>query len=153
MPKTKPMKGACRCGQVQMEVTALPVLTFICHCTGCQKMSASAFTLTAKVPSDGFAVTAGDPVIGGMHANPEHYYCPHCKTCLYSMLEGQESTVNVRMALFDELKSDQPFIELFLDEKLSWVQPSAPRRYDRAPTAEDLPDLIEDYARWRARTI
>ncbi len=152
MNKTIAMKGSCRCGQVQMELTAAPVLTFLCHCTGCQKMMASAFSLTAKIPADGFAVTTGDPVLGGLHGAAKHYYCPHCKSCLYSKLDGQDSVVNVRMTLFDDLKSQQPFIEVFLDEKLPWVQPSAPRTYARAPAAADLPDLIRDYAEWRART-
>lgn len=152
MNKAIHMKGACRCGRVQMEITAPPVLTFLCHCTGCQKMSSSAFSLTAKIPADSFAVTNGDPVIGGMHANPKHYYCPHCKSCLYSTLKGQGSTVNVRMTLFDDLKSFRPFIELHLSEKLPWVQPSAPRTYDKAPTVADLAGLLKDYAEWQKQT-
>src|SRR3546814_9366082 len=39
--------GSCRCGGIQLEITAAPLLTMACHCVGCQKMTASAFSLSA----------------------------------------------------------------------------------------------------------
>lgn len=141
--------GECRCGRVKMELTAEPLLTFQCHCDGCQKMMASAFSLTAKVPAAGFKVVAGDPVLGGLQTGPAHYYCPHCKSCLFSKLPGQEDVVNVRMTLFEGLRSYPPFIEVYLSERLPWIQPSAPRQYERAPTPDELSGLLQDYAAWR----
>jgi len=46
-----PWDGGCRCGQVRMRISALPILTMACHCKGCQRMSASAFSLGAAIPS------------------------------------------------------------------------------------------------------
>lgn len=66
MPRL-PLSGQCRCGEVRVEVTAEPLMTAACHCTGCQSMSSSAFSLTAMIPSSGFKVTQGEPVIGGLH--------------------------------------------------------------------------------------
>ena len=54
------------------------------------------------------------------------------------------------MTLFEELKSYPPFLEVFLGEKLPWVQPSAPRQYERVPTPDEMPGLLEDYVAWRA---
>lgn len=141
--------GECRCGRVKMALTAEPLLTFQCHCEGCQKMMASAYSLTAKVPAEGFRVLKGEPVLGGLQTRIAHYYCPHCKSCLYSKLPGQEDVVNVRMTLFEGLKSYPPFIEVFLSEKLPWVQPSAPRQFEHAPTPEEMPKLVSAYAEWR----
>lgn len=59
--------GQCRCGQVRFTVSQAPLLTMACHCRGCQRMSASAFSLSAAIPLEGFAVTQGEPVIGGLH--------------------------------------------------------------------------------------
>jgi hypothetical protein len=39
--------GKCRCGQVQFEVESLPLITMVCHCAGCQRMTGSAFALSA----------------------------------------------------------------------------------------------------------
>lgn len=38
-----------------------PILTMACHCRGCQRMSASAFSLTAMFPNSDFA-----PGLGGI---------------------------------------------------------------------------------------
>lgn len=36
-----PWTGGCRCGRVRIRITAPPMLTTACHCTDCQRMSAS----------------------------------------------------------------------------------------------------------------
>jgi len=56
LPKL-PREGGCRCGRVRVKVTAAPLITMACHCTGCQRMSASAFSLSAAIPTPGFEVT------------------------------------------------------------------------------------------------
>lgn len=60
-----PWEGGCRCGQVRLKVSARPLLAMACHCTGCQRMSASAFSLSVAIPTDGFAVTQGPRVLLG----------------------------------------------------------------------------------------
>jgi len=63
-----PVEGSCRCGQVRVRISAPPMLSMACHCAGCQKMTASAFALTATIPAAGFEVIQGEPVVGGLHA-------------------------------------------------------------------------------------
>ncbi|HUD52311.1 GFA family protein, partial [Parvibaculum sp.] len=58
-----PWEGGCRCGQVRVKISAPPVITMACHCTGCQRMTSSAFSLSILLPKDGFAITKGEPVI------------------------------------------------------------------------------------------
>jgi hypothetical protein len=43
-------EGGCRCGRVRLKITKRPLLTMACHCTGCQRMSSSAFSLSAAIP-------------------------------------------------------------------------------------------------------
>ena len=71
-----PNKGQCRCGQIQFEVNSKPLITMVCHCTGCQRMTASAYSLSALYPRDEFKITAGEPSIGGLHGATRHYFCP-----------------------------------------------------------------------------
>lgn len=56
-----PREGGCLCGKVRFRITAPPLLTIACHCKGCQRLTASAFSLSVGVPADGFEVTQGDP--------------------------------------------------------------------------------------------
>jgi hypothetical protein len=62
----------------------------------CQKLSASAYSLTIAVPGEGFAVTRGEPVIGGMHGPHRQLYCPRCKNWMFTHPQGMDFFVNVR---------------------------------------------------------
>lgn len=70
------IQGECRCGQVMFESAKPAIMTSACHCTGCQKMSGSAFSLTALFPAEGFRVTRGAPVPGGLQGATRHEFCP-----------------------------------------------------------------------------
>ena len=60
-------EGGCRCGQVRFRVGGAPLITMACHCTGCQRMTASAYSLSALYPRESLEVVQGEPVIGGLH--------------------------------------------------------------------------------------
>jgi hypothetical protein len=49
MPKL-PIEGGCRCGRVRYRLTEQPWLEAACHCRGCRRMTASAFSTTLVVP-------------------------------------------------------------------------------------------------------
>ncbi|MGH8428823.1 MAG: GFA family protein, partial [Solimonas sp.] len=96
-----PQEGQCRCGQVRFRISVPPLLTMACHCTGCQRMSSSAFSLSAAIPSEGFAVTQGEPVIGGLHGAVRHFFCAHCMSWLFTRPVGFDHFVNVRVTMLD----------------------------------------------------
>ena len=99
---TLPMDGGCRCGQVRLRISAPPLLTMACHCTGCQTMSASAFSLSALIPAQAFAVIKGEPVIGGLHGAARHYFCPHCMSWMFTRMQGLDAFVNLRPTMLDD---------------------------------------------------
>lgn len=49
-----PLAGKCRCGRIRYRVTAAPRFVFACHCTDCQQLTASAFSLGMAVADQGF---------------------------------------------------------------------------------------------------
>ncbi|TWT10522.1 GFA family protein [Reyranella sp. CPCC 100927] len=143
-----PWDGGCRCGQVRLRVSAPPMITSACHCTGCQRMTASAFTLTVTVPSVGFIVTAGEPVIGGLQQGfAHHYFCPRCKSWMFTRAEGYDQFVNVRASMLDDHHWFVPFIEVWTKEKLPWATTPAEISFDTQPAIEDYARLMEDFAR------
>ncbi len=137
--------GGCRCGQVRIRVTAAPLLTMACHCTGCQRMSASAFSLSAAIPSDAFAITQGEPVIGGLHGATRHYFCAHSKSWMFTRPEGMDWFVNLRPTMLDDCRWFTPFIETWTSEKLPWVTTPAVHRYERLPALEAYEGLIREF--------
>jgi hypothetical protein len=141
-----PREGACRCGQVRMRITAAPLLTAACHCTGCQRMTGSAFSLSVGALSAGFEVTEGDPVIGGLHGDDvHHYFCPRCMSWMFTRPQGFDWFVNVRATLLDNARTFTPFIETYTSEKLPWVTTPAVHRYEKFPLPEDYGRLIEEF--------
>jgi len=147
-----PWDGGCRCGAVRVRVTQPPLLASACHCAGCQKMSASAFSLTLTVPAAGFEVTKGEPVIGGVHG-PEahHHHCGHCKSWIYTTAEGMDWFVNLRPTTLDEHGWFEPYLEVWTSQALPWARTGAPRSYDEQPGFEEYEALIAEYAEKGAR--
>lgn len=142
-----PLEGECRCGKVGIRVGAPPMLTMACHCIGCQRMSSSAFSLSAAVPSDAFSVTRGEPVIGGLHGKDvQHYFCPYCMTWVFTRPGAALPFVNVRPTMLEQHAWFSPFIETYTSEKLPWATTPATHSFEKFPPFEAYESLIQEYA-------
>lgn len=141
-------EGGCRCGEVRFRVTARPLLASACHCTGCQKMSASAFSLSLAIPSSGFTLTRGEPVIGGLHGPTRHFFCPRCLSWMFTRPEGLEDLVNLRPTMLDEHRDFTPFVEFWREEGLPWAQTGASHSFPTEPAdLATFETLLADYAK------
>jgi hypothetical protein len=140
------MSGGCRCGRVRIEITAPPLITMACHCTGCQRMSASAFSLSAAIPTEGFRVTKGETTIGGLRGAGGHHFCPHCMTWMFTRPEGLDFFVNLRPTMLDDASWYVPFVETYTSEKLPWASVPARHSYPRFPPVEDFEGLMQAFA-------
>jgi hypothetical protein len=140
-------EGQCRCGQVQFKVSAAPLITMACHCTGCQRMTASAYSLSALYLSDHFKVTLGRPVIGGLHGATRHFFCASCMSWLFTRPEGMDQVVNVRATMLDGARGFRPFLETYTEEMLPWAKTPAAHSFPQFPPRELFPELIAEFAR------
>lgn len=141
-----PIEGACRCGDVRFAVREAPLLEMACHCRGCQRMSASAFSTTIVVPAGGFAILQGDTVIGGAGSpDLEHHHCDRCKSWVYTRPRPDLGFVNVRATLLDDPSWFRPWLETQTAEKLPWAETGASRAFERFPELADYGALIEGY--------
>jgi hypothetical protein len=55
-----PLTGGCQCGKLRYEITEAPRLVYSCHCTKCQKITSSAFSMGFVVTEEAFRLTAGE---------------------------------------------------------------------------------------------
>jgi hypothetical protein len=140
-----PSNGQCRCGEVQIRITGQPILTMACHCKGCQRMSASAFSLSAAIPTKGFEVTRGEPVLGGLR-NPElqHFFCPQCMTWMFTRFLPE--FVNVRATMLEDVSWFAPFMETWTKTKMPWVTTPAIHSYPEFPPMEDYTKLTAEFS-------
>jgi hypothetical protein len=132
-----PLEGGCRCGKFRFRIEAAPLLTMACHCRGCQKMSASVFSLSAAIPSAGFSIIKGEVVVGGLHADDlHHHHCDWCKSWVFTRIEPDMGFVNVRATMLDDASWFVPFIETYTSEALAWVKTPARHSYAKFPPME-----------------
>ncbi|WP_428688474.1 GFA family protein [Roseibium sp.] len=143
-----PVEGACRCGNTRFEISSAPLITSACHCRGCQRMSSSAYSLTAIMPAPAFKVVAGNPVKGGAQGpDANHYFCPDCKTWMFTRIPGFDQIVNVRSTLLDDLSWTEPYMETMTSEKLPWARTPAKRSYEKFPEMDEFQGLMADFAK------
>lgn len=142
-----PWNGGCRCGRVRFRITAPPLLSMACHCTGCQRMTASAFSLTLAIPKDGFEITAGETVEGGLHGPANHRFCPWCMSWMFTQPEFVPHLVNVRTTMLDDPQGLPPFVETYTSEKLAWATTPATHSFEKFPELDAWESLTADYRR------
>lgn len=123
-----------------------PLVTMACHCTGCQRMTASAFSLSSLYPAGAFEITAGEPVIGGLRGATRHFFCPSCLSWLFTRPEGLPDFINVRATMLDDARSFRPFVETYTSEKLPWATTGARHAFERFPPPESFPALLAEFA-------
>ena len=150
MPPDPPYEGGCRCGRVRFAIGAPPILESACHCLGCQRMTASAFSTTISVMTEAFALTSGEVVVGGMHGEGlDHLFCDWCKSWMFTRPGEGMPFVNVRATLLDDPSWYAPFVELQTAEKLPWAVTGAELSFERFPKMSDYAGLTAQYRKAR----
>jgi hypothetical protein len=147
-----PIDGGCRCDRVRIRAKSAPLITMACHCNGCQRMSSSAFSLSAMFLTDAFEVTKGEPVIGGLHApDLPHYFCGYCMTWMFTRPTQVPHIVNVRATLFDDHAWFAPFVESYTKTKLPWAVTGAAHSFEEFPPMESYEGLMKAFYEQQAK--
>jgi hypothetical protein len=147
-----PRAGRCLCGQVRFEITSPPLMTMACHCTGCQRLTGSAFSLGAVVERGGFAVTAGSPVIGALHGPSRFYFCPHCMSWLYTEPVQMPDMIAIRSTMLEDHSGFAPFMETMTSERLPWASTPAVHSFEQWPAPDAIGPMVAEFAMWEGRT-
>ncbi|ALN72256.1 GFA family protein [Aureimonas sp. AU20] len=140
--------AACRCGFVRLRARGRPLATGACHCEGCRRMTGGPYSLGAIYPSVAIAMEAGETRSIGADPKAGHEGCPRCASWVLTRPPGLGDIVVVRSSLFADAALFAPFVESFTSEKLPFVGPVAPHRFERFPDPDEFPRLIGAYAEW-----
>ncbi len=83
-----PLTGGCQCAAVRYEIAHVPLAVYACHCTHCQRITSSAFSIGVVVPDAAFRLTAGVPrtapdQVADSGRIKTRWICPDCGTWLF----------------------------------------------------------------------
>ena len=128
------LDGGCRCGAIRYRVTGRPKFGFACHCTDCQQLSSSAFSLGLAVAQGDFELVQGEPrrwSKTGSSGKPSHQFtCPVCAGWTHTLPEASAGVVIVRPSTLDEHAWFRPVAQIFTRSALPWAPLAVPLSYE-----------------------
>lgn len=122
-----PIKASCQCGQVTYTLHKAPKVVLACHCTECQKLATSPFSITAVVEKEAidFSGEMAEWTRMADSGNRNHArFCTGCGNRIYHFNPDDSSTLKLKLKPVNIEDSEifEPTMHVWVSEKLSWYQ-------------------------------
>jgi hypothetical protein len=146
-----PLTGGCQCGNVTYELSGLPVVFYLCHCTECQKQSSSAFGESLQVRKADLAITGNYKTYtrssdSGFPLRCD--FCPDCGTRLFHRRDNRSEVLNIKAGTLNDTTWLKPAGHIWAKSKQTWFEIGPDElAYDTQP--DDLGELTQ---RWQEMT-
>ena len=135
----KPMTGRCLCGAITYSADAEPVWQGVCHCSNCQRQTATAFSVIVGVPRsaltiEGDTLSSFKTVSEGYDSTTERHFCSNCGSPIFSVIESMSELAWLKAGTLDDTSWFEPTAEIWTRS----AQPWAPhfenvQRFERIP--------------------
>lgn len=128
-----PYAGGCACGAIRYTVASEPLISYLCHCTECQKRTSSAFGLNMQVTEDKLTIDRGAPKSRTRKADSGNdlaiNFCGDCGTSLFSVPSARPNIRVVYAGTLDDPSWVPVKLNIWADSALPWVpmDPATPR--------------------------
>jgi hypothetical protein len=123
MPK---ISGGCLCGAMRYECSAQPLGTAICHCTHCQKVSGSAFSVNVVVPAPSLTwqgQSLASYADKGESGKPvSRKFCRNCGSSLAIETEALPGAIIIKAGTLDDKSWLKPNYHLWTNSAQPWVR-------------------------------
>jgi len=118
-----PQTGGCQCGKIRYEITEAPQLVYTCHCTDCQRLTSSAFSMGIVVPEAAFRLSGIEPrplqrIADSGRVNTR-LVCPECGSSVYS--PPRDGAIRVRAGTLDDTSWLRPTRHIWTRSKQPWI--------------------------------
>lgn len=120
------LHGQCQCGSVRYTVHGTIATLFACHCSECQRQSASAFGMALWV-QDAQREVSG-PVLGqwtritASGKAMTGHFCPVCGTRLFHQVDLPGAPLSIKPGTLDDTRALRPVAHIWTASKQAWVQ-------------------------------
>ena len=123
---TLKIDGSCHCGAIEFEAEIDPDQVRICHCNDCQKLSGSAFRVTAPCPEAQFRLLRGVPKqyikVADSGRQRIQAFCSECGSAIYTTSVGEaHRTIGIRVGVINQRTELTPKRQLWHRSALPWI--------------------------------
>lgn len=134
---TYPLKGSCQCGSVTYMLHQPPLAIAACHCKQCQKLSTSAFSITAMVLASDIEF-CGEMREWSRVADSGNIsaarFCPVCGNHMYHFSPSHPDKVMLKPSTLSDTSVINPTIHVWISEKQDWYSiPDGVMAFDTQP--------------------
>jgi len=119
-----PLEGGCQCGTLRYRLNAPPVMIYCCHCANCQKITGSAFVVSATVMESAFEFAKGRPSRTEWTSDAGNKrFGWFCGECGCRIAHGQTPSINIlslRAGTFDDTRWVEPVGHIWTKSAQAW---------------------------------
>jgi len=132
-----PIEGSCQCGGVTYQLLSEPQTILACHCKECQKLSTSAFSITAIVDADSVEfrgeMREWSRMSDSGNVNAAKF-CPTCGNRIYHYNPDDPGKIKLKPANLSDTSIIRPSAHIWVSEKQDWYQiPEGVTVFDKQP--------------------
>ncbi|MBQ0756742.1 MAG: GFA family protein [Amphritea sp.] len=132
-----PIEGSCQCGGVKYRLLEAPVMVMACHCKECQKLSTSAFSITAMVKAsslefEGEMSEWSRPADSGNVSGAK--FCPTCGNRIYHFNPDEPDMIKLKPSTLSDTSIIRPTAHVWVSEKQDWYDiPEGVKVFEKQP--------------------
>lgn len=119
------IEGRCHCGYITYEAEIDPEAVGVCHCTDCQSLTGSAFSVFVPASRESFRLLTGQPNIYVKTAESgtkrAQAFCPECGSRIYAAAVTDPQTFNLRMGTVVQRAKLWPKKQVWCRSALPWI--------------------------------
>ncbi|WP_018692882.1 GFA family protein [Algicola sagamiensis] len=144
---TYPVAGSCQCGQVTYSLKTAPLVIAACHCIDCQKLSASAFSLTLVCQTDQVEfrgqLKQWERLAESGNRN-QAFFCPECGNRIYHLNPEQPKLIKLKGGTLSNTDVIQPNVHVWISRKQKWLEiPDGIPTFEQQPPKEVFMKAIQ----------
>lgn len=143
--------GGCQCGHIRYRLKAKPEILYVCHCSDCQKQSASAFGMSLIMAAGQVDFLRGSERLRhwdtpGDDGNIKRcYFCPDCGTRIMHGSDDPAQQVSIKAGSLDDTRDLRPSAHIWLRSAQPWVVVER-EKYQCFETEPDARQLLTGYS-------
>ena len=143
--------GHCLCGFVSYAAEVDENLVVICHCTACQRHSASSFGIVVGANGDEFELLTGTlksyESVADSGSMRSRTFCPECGSRIYAKpVSGDSGLFSIRVGTVDQRDQLIPKVQIWCRSAQPWALIDSLPKYDKQPSTEEYARIAADVA-------